>query len=233
MVFIFERSRAVKTHKDILQQALQVVLPSAELAVWDLLGDKSLQLYLVDASTDVQTLSPESVALVMDNPLYWMFCWASGRVLAQQILENPDWVRNKVVMDVGAGSGVVAIAAALAGAKKVIASDLDPIALNAIAMNAELNGLSVDTSTFEIIGDYSLYAGDIDLIVVADVLYESKNIALIECLLERSEHMLLADSRVKNFSHPGLVHIAAMPGCSFPDLGGFDEFYEVNLYRSV
>lgn len=230
--WLVKRRCAVKTPKESLLHALRSVLPMAELVVWDLLDNAALQLYLVDIDTDIQTLSSETIAAVMNNPLYWMFCWASGRVLAQQILENPQWVKDKVILDVGSGSGVVAIAAALAGAKKVIASDLDPLSLKAIAMNAELNGIAVETSEFEILGDYTLYQGHIDVVLVADVLYESKNIALIDDLLKRGDSMLLADSRVKNFSHPSLEQVASVPGSSFPDLGGFDEFYEVNIYRS-
>ena len=62
---------------------------------------------------------------------YWAFCWASGQVLARYLLDHPERVRGKVVMDVGAGSGVVGIAAKIAGAKRVIACDIDPNALAA------------------------------------------------------------------------------------------------------
>ncbi len=211
---------------------LKDIIPSAKLKVWDLLGEDELKLYLIDDSTDIESLSPEVAASVMSNPLYWMFCWASGRVLAQQILMHPHWVKDKVVMDVGSGSGVVAIAAALMGAKQVIASDIDPISRQAIALNAELNGVEVN-EYFSIIGDFNETNREVDLIVIADVLYDTDNIPLLEILLQRAPDILLADSRVKNFSYPGLEKIASFEGCTFPHLGGFDEFFEVNVFHSV
>ena len=119
-----------------LSAVLRQIIPEANLKVWDLLADEQLKLYLIDEATDVESLSADTARAVMDNPLYWMFCWASGRVLAEQILLNQSWVADKVVMDVGSGSGVVAIAAALAGAKQVIACDIDPVSRQAIALNA-------------------------------------------------------------------------------------------------
>ncbi|NRB41215.1 MAG: methyltransferase, partial [Pseudomonadales bacterium] len=210
----------------------QRIIPPANLKAWDLLGDGQLQLYLMDEKTNIESLPAETVQAVMDNPLYWMFCWASGKVLAQEILQNPAWVKGKTVMDVGTGSGVVAIACALAGAKRVIASDIDDVSQKAVKLNLQLNGLA-DVDHIQIMGDYRQYQGHVDLIVIADVLYEEKNIPLLEDLLKRSDEMILVDSRVKNFSYPGLEKTATFDGCTFPHLGGFDEFFEVNLYRSI
>jgi len=64
----------------------------------------------------------------MNNPHYWIFCWPSGKIMAELVLDNPGIVKDKVVLDFGSGSGIVAIAAKKAGAKHVIASDIDPIA---------------------------------------------------------------------------------------------------------
>lgn len=211
---------------------LKSIIPEAKLSVWDLLGDARLKLMLIDGDMDISQLSAETAQAVMDHPLYWMFCWASGKVLAQQLLLNPHWVKGKTVMDVGAGSGVVALAAALAGAHRVIASDIDPLSQQAIRLNATLNNVAVDKN-FQIIGDYHEYVGEVDVIVIADVLYDRNNIPLLQGLLKRGKSMLLADSRVKNFSYPGLEKTQSYPGCTFPDLGGFDEFYEVNIYRSL
>lgn len=221
----------VSTELSELSAELQSIMPDANLKAWDLLGDGKLQLYLIDEKTNIESLSVETAQAVMNNPLYWMFCWASGKVLAQQILANPQWVKGKTVMDVGTGSGVVAIACALAGAKRVIASDIDSFSQKAVRANLQLNGLRV-SGDFQVIGDYQDYVGELDLIVIADVLYDSDNIPLLELLLQRADNMLLADSRVKNFSYPGLSKVATFEGCTFPHLGGFDEFFEVNVYKS-
>ncbi len=212
---------------ETLSQELQSILSDATLQACELPACKGLSLFLINPEYSLDALDEESARKVMDNPLYWMFCWASGRAMAQMILHQPEIVFDKVVLDVGSGSGVVAIAAALAGAKKVIASDLDKMSHKAISLNAELNNVEL-----EIIGDYQEYYGAIDLITIADVLYDSSNIPLLENLIARAPELLLADSRVKNFSYPGLRWVTTLAGETFPPLGGFDEFFEVNVFQT-
>ena len=74
---------------------------------------------------------------------FWAFCWASGQLLARYVLDHPELVRGRRVLDFGCGSGVVAIAAALAGAESAVACDCDPLALEAARANAALNGVAV------------------------------------------------------------------------------------------
>ena len=107
-----------------------------------------------------------------------MFCWPSGIVLAKLILENPKIVKNKTVLDFGAGSGIVSIAAKIAGAKHVIACDIDIMALKAMSLNAHLNNVNI-----EIIGDFFKHKKEkIDLILLSDVLYNEENIPLVNKL---------------------------------------------------
>lgn len=210
-----------------LNQTLQGILPEACLTAVTLPRCQNLQLYLLDQNYPVDALDSATAQQVMDNPLYWLFCWASGLVMAQQIFAEPERVRGKVVLDVGAGSGVVAIAAKMAGAKQVIASDIDPIAQTAIALNAELNHVEL-----EVIGDFNQYQGAVDLITIADVLYDRENLPLVDALLNKSA-VWLADSRVKNFQHAKMQFCQQFPGETFPSLGGFDEFSQVNMYQSI
>lgn len=210
-----------------LNTILQQVLPQAELAVHTLPKSNYLRLYLLQDDYPVVNLDEETAQKVMDNPLYWLFCWASGLVVAQQIAAHPEWVKDKTVLDVGSGSGVVAIAAKKAGAKQVIASDIDPVAQQAIALNAELNQQEIN-----IIGDFRDCPVAVDLITVADVLYDKANFPLLGQLLA-SAPVLLADSRVKNFQHTQFEKCLSHAGETFPHLGGFDEFSEVNIFRSL
>jgi predicted nicotinamide N-methyase len=76
-------------------------------------------------------------------PPYWAFAWVGGQALARHLLDHPDAVRGKRVLDFAAGSGAAGIAAARAGAARVEASELDPLALAAIALNAEANGVTL------------------------------------------------------------------------------------------
>ena len=83
-------------------------------------------------------------------PPYWAFAWAGGQALARHILDHPELVAGKSALDIGAGCGLVAIAAARAGAR-VTAAELDPFAGAAIAMNADLNGVSLAIETADLL----------------------------------------------------------------------------------
>jgi predicted nicotinamide N-methyase len=77
------------------------------------------------------------------DPPFWAFAWAGGRALARYLLDHPEAVSGKHAIDVASGSGLVAIAAVMAGAADVTAYDIDPLAAAAIAINAEANGVTV------------------------------------------------------------------------------------------
>src|SRR3546814_6716248 len=76
-------------------------------------------------------------------PPFWAFAWAGGQALARYILDHPEVVRGKRVLDFGSGSGLIAIAAMKAGADSVLAADIDPFAVASIGLNAEVNEVSV------------------------------------------------------------------------------------------
>jgi predicted nicotinamide N-methyase len=81
-------------------------------------------------------------------PPFWAFAWVGGQALARHVLDHPEIVRGRRVLDLAAGSGLVGIAAAMAGATSVVASDTDHRARTAIALNAAANGV-----TLEVVGD--------------------------------------------------------------------------------
>ena len=110
------------------------------------LPDTDLRLWLIDPANMDRCFSPEETRRILEEPPYWCFCWASGLVLVDWLARHPEWVRGKRVLDLGAGSGVAAIAAARAGAAQVVACDLDPLALAACRANAELNGVQLGYS---------------------------------------------------------------------------------------
>ncbi len=104
-----------------------------------------------------------------ETPPYWAYHWAGGTVLARYILDHPEIARGKRVVDLGSGSGVVAIAAMKAGAMNVTAVDIDPNAIVASQLNAEANGVTVTTFIGELIAPPAA-----DLILVGDLFYEEK-----------------------------------------------------------
>lgn len=210
---------------DILRSRLRQILPSAELEVIQLPHTPDIRLLLLNGDYPQGELGPQEVQMVMNNPLYWVFCWASGQVLAEFLLQQPDRVRGKRVLDFGCGSGVVAIAAALAGAREVIACDIDPLALAATRCNASLNGVSLTLSD-----DFAGVEGHIDLIIVADVLYDRSNLGWLTRFVARAGQVLVADSRVKNFDQPPYRQIARRDSCTLPDLDESAEFRDVRIY---
>ena len=101
-------------------------------------------------------------------PPFWAFAWAGGQGLARYILDHPELVRGKTVLDFASGSGLVAIAAVLAGAKVVTAADIDPWAGAAIALNAAANGVDLAFAGDDLIGT----AVSADVILAGDVFYD-------------------------------------------------------------
>lgn len=189
---------------------------------------QGLKLYLLNSDFASAELDADEIDSALNEPLYWLFCWASGHILARTILHNPEMVRGKVVADVGAGSGVVAIACALAGAAKVYAVDIDSTALEACLLNAEHNGVSLEITT-----DLNAIAEQIDLITVADVLYDRDNIPLLPLFFSRAPEVLLADSRLKVVPDERYLKLGEWPSSTLPDLDEHAEFRSVRVYRAA
>ncbi len=104
-----------------------------------------------------------------DAPPFWAFPWAGGQALARYVLDHPGTVCGRRVLDVASGSGLVAIAAAKAGAASVVAGDIDQNAVTAIGINSPANGVTVDCETFDLAADDTRGA---ELILAADVFYQ-------------------------------------------------------------
>jgi predicted nicotinamide N-methyase len=105
-------------------------------------------------------------------PPYWAFAWAGGQALARYVLERPDLVQAKRVLDLASGSGLVGIAAAKAGAVPVVAAEIDPFAQAAIALNMEANGVHLDVVAQDLLEHPAPLAARYDVILVGDFFYE-------------------------------------------------------------
>ena len=130
---------------------------------------------------------------------FWSFPWAGGQAVARYLLDQPHTVRSRSVLDLAAGSGLVGIAAALAGASQVTANDIDPYAAAAQELNAHANGVTLVTLTADLLGadlpDAHLPAADI--VLAGDVCYERELAArmlayLLRCRA-RGADVLLGD----------------------------------------
>lgn len=217
---------------DLLEEHLQSRIPGATLS-WQCPPQAPyLPLLLISEDYPREGLPNEVAQALMDNPPYWCFCWASGQVLARYLLENPEIVKNQTVIDFGAGCGIVAIAAALSGAERVIACDLDPNALAACAVNAERNGVNLEYSSdvLDLLADANMGSA---IITVADVFYDRDNLPLLDKFNAFFAEVLVADSRLKGMPLPGLKTLGVEASHTVPDLDESVEFNRVTLYRTV
>ncbi len=134
-------------------------------------------------------------------PPYWAFAWAGGQALARYVLDHSEEVAGKSVLDFGAGSGLVAIAAARAGAARVAAAEIDPIALEAAVLNAAANDVKIEAIGHDIIGEEHSW----DVVLAGDMCYErplaGRLIAWLRTLARTGTRVLLGDPG-RNYS-PG------------------------------
>lgn len=209
----------------LLNNALKPMLSDAFVSPQVLPQCPAIQLWLVDPEPMRRPFTHDEILAIQEHPAYWAFCWASGQVLAREILAHPEWVRGKKVMDFGAGSGVVAVACVLAGAKEVIACDIDPDAGLACAANAELNGVS-----YRFHPDLFSFDEPLDLLIAADVLYDRANLPLLDVFRDKAAQVLVADSRIRDFHFPPYQATSQHDSCTIPDLDELDEFRRVQLY---
>ena len=132
------------------------------------------------------------------DPPFWAFAWAGGQALARYLLDHPEAVAGRRVIDVASGSGLVAIAAIKAGAATITAYDIDPLAAAAIAVNARANGVTVPAVCADVLSDEDLPASGTDLVLVADAFYEQELAGKVTKLAERG-HARGADVLIGDF----------------------------------
>lgn len=211
----------------LLESWLHKSLPGSRLVRQVLPRAKPLELVLLDPKFDDTNLSQAVQNELMDDPPYWIFCWASGYALAEELLSGGLDVKDKTVIDFGCGSGAGAIAAKLAGAKRVYACDIDPVGLAVCELNAKINGVEL-----EFISDVSKASG-VDLLIAADVLYEKANYHFLDLFLDTAPESIVADSRLKAMPNKGFELVKTVVTTSFPDFDEAKEFNSVNFYRGV
>jgi predicted nicotinamide N-methyase len=129
-----------------------------------------------------------------ENAPFWAYPWAGGQALARFVLDHPELVRGKRVVDFASGSGLVGLAAALAGAAHVLASDIDPFCAAVIPMNAALNGLEIEFTSRDLLGDP---LDGVDLLLAGDVFYErslaERSLAWFQGLVRGGHRVLAGD----------------------------------------
>lgn len=133
-------------------------------------------LHLADEVHDLWHRTEEELAEIGLPPPFWAFAWAGGQGLARFVLDDPACVRGKRVLDFASGSGIVGIAAAEAGAAEVLCADTDPFCRAAIALNGTANGVSIPSTSEDLIG----MDGGWDVVLAGDVFYDRALASRIE-----------------------------------------------------
>ena len=206
---------------------LQRYLPGAGLDFQVIPGCKGLELLLIEPGYEVRGLTQQQIDCLSDDPPYWILCWASGRAMAQALLDRKLDVRDKVVVDFGAGSGIVGIAAKMAGAREVFACDVDDASCQLTRLNAERNKIELNVVT-----GLEQIEIPVDRVLAADVLYEKANLRFLDLMLGVSDQVVIADSRLKTMPDERFEHYETVVTTSFPDYGEAKANNEVKFYRS-
>lgn len=160
------------------------------------------------------------------DPPFWAFAWAGGQALARYLLDHCEAVKGRRAIDVASGSGLVAIAAAKAGAAAVTAYDIDPLAAAAITLNADANGVVVPAVCADVLDEDGLPAPGTDVVLVADAFYERDLADRVMRFLERGRTrgatVLLGDFGRAYLPRQRLVPLAAYDVSGLTVLEGSD-----------
>jgi len=152
---------------------------------------------------------------------YWAYGWAGGTVLARYLLDNPDIAKGRRVLDLGTGSGIVAIAAALSGAAEVDAVDIDSNAIAATGLNAGLNGVMIAARCADILDET---APEADLVLIGDVFYDEavarRVLPFARACKDAGCEVLIGDPGRKTLPVAALREIAVLAVPDFGDVAG-------------
>ncbi len=177
-----------------------------------------IRTHMAEEATDLWQKTEVELDELGLPPPFWAFAWAGGQALARYILDHPETVRDARVLDFASGSGLVAIAAALSGAASVEAADIDAFALAAIEINAAVNGIRVDRTGGDLVGEDRGW----DVVLAGDIFYEADTAARVldwlHALARRGARVLIGD-----------------PGRSYLDRARLDVLatYDVPVTRSL
>ena len=192
-----DRERFIRANTKLKQPPL---VPEVSL----LLADEVMNLW---GETEARTAATAS-GLGSLPPPYWAFAWPGGQAIARYILDNPEDVRGRTVLDFGSGSGLVAIAAAKAGASCVIAAEIDPLALAVIDLNSRANNVFVEPIGIDVIGSNPRW----NTVLAGDMCYErpvaERLVPWLRLLVTSGVRVLLGDPGRNYFPAGGIVKLA-------------------------
>ncbi|MGD9802284.1 MAG: methyltransferase [Hyphomicrobiaceae bacterium] len=154
-----------------------------------------IRLHLAEESLPIWSKTEEELGEMSVPPPYWAFAWAGGQALARHLLDHPHLVACKQVLDLGAGSGLTAIAAMKAGAQSVLAADIDAVALVACVLNGEANACAISTTADDLLA--AAPDAQFSVLLVGDLFYErelaDRVLAFISTAAGRGARVLIGD----------------------------------------
>ena len=180
-------------------------------------GLEPIRLFQADEITPIWQATQDDLEARNVAPPFWAFAWAGGQGVARYLREHPDLVEGERVLDLAAGSGLIAITAMMSGAAEAFANDIDPTAEAAIALNAELNGVCVTFTTGNLIAGPT---PDVDVILAGDIFYEQEMGA-------RFHAFLLAARRL------GVDVLVGDPGRAYAPRTGLELVAEYQIETSI
>ena len=152
-----------------------------------------IRIYVADEATELWQKTEDELGRIGLPPPFWAFAWAGGQALARYVLDHPETVKGARVLDFASGSGLVAIAAAMAGTALVEACDIDPFAGAAMRANSEANGVAVRIRIEDLVGEDEGW----DAVLAGDICYErdtaERVVAWLARLQERGARVLIGD----------------------------------------
>lgn len=167
-----------------------------------------IKLHLATEITPIWEATEADLARMNLPPPYWAFAWPGGQALTRFLLDQPDWVKGKRVLDFAAGSGLSAIGAAMAGAARVEAAEIDDYASAAIALNARTNNVAIHLVNEDLIGSDPRW----EIVLAGDVCYEKpmadRVVTWFRALAGRGVAILMGDPGRAYLPQNGLVELA-------------------------
>jgi len=168
-----------------------------------------IRLHLAEESLPIWRKTEEELGEMGLPPPYWAFAWAGGQALARYILDNAGKFARTRIIDIGAGSGIAAIASAKAGARQVTAADIDALAVAAMGLNATANDVTIAATTDDWLGGSS---PECDILLVGDLFYErplaERVMAFVRQRAAEGCAVLVGDPRRSYFPTDDFVPIA-------------------------
>jgi predicted nicotinamide N-methyase len=168
-----------------------------------------IHLHLAHEAVPLWQKTEEELGEIGLPPPFWAFAWAGGQALARYVLDNPETVKSKHVLDLASGSGLVAISAMKAGAIEVLAADIDNFAIAAIAINAKANAVTIATTSTDLLQSPP---PQIETILVGDLFYEKSTAERVFAWLTKAKaqgtHILIGDPGRSYLPKDKLIQLA-------------------------